>query len=46
MFTVHKERQTNLFIYLFILYFNSVENHKKRHSKKNVLHYMYRINTN
>ena len=36
-----------LIIYLFIiLYFNSVENHKKRQSKKNVLAYTYRINTN
>ena len=34
-----------LFI-LFILSFNSVENPKKRHSKKNVLAYIYRINTN
>ena len=30
-----QEAMVNLQIYyLFILYFNSVENHKKRHSKK------------
>ena len=32
--------------YIFILYFNSVENHKKRGTVKNVLVYIYQINTN